>query len=150
MNKKYIKGRRLLWCGVLLLCVVVFFCAIFTSISPVKEIAAAISGGDGSETNPYIMTSVADWKSVIDRESSETDPTYVQLGADITASGSFAINGAGNAIYNGALNVPAGKFVVLDLKSYKINRGLCTVSDVSANSGGRDNGHVLTILVILF
>ena len=73
----------------------------------------------------------------------------MQLGADITASGSFAISGvssgAGNAIYNGALNVPAGKFVVLDLKSYKINRGLCTVSDVSANSGGRDNGHVLTI-----
>ena len=58
MNKRYIKGRRLLVCGVLLLCAVVFFCAIFTSVSPVKEIAAAISGGDGSETNPYIMTSV--------------------------------------------------------------------------------------------
>lgn len=136
MNKRYIKGRRLLGYAVLLLCAVVFFCAIFTSVSPVKEIAAAISGGDGSETNPYIMTSVADWKSVIDRASSETDPTYVQLGADITASGSFAINGAGNAIYNGALNVPAGKYINLDLKNFKINRGL---------TSGVASGHVFVV-----
>ena len=133
---------------IFLLSIVFLSCTYYSSSNFVEKVAAATSDGDGSEVNPFVMTTVADWKSVIDRASSETDPTYVQLGADITASGSFAIlgvtSGAGNAIYNGALNVPAGKFVVLDLKSYKINRGLCTPSNITS-AGGTREGHVITV-----
>ena len=133
---------------ILLICVV-FLCCVFIELNNSDlEPALAMSSGDGSENNPFVMTTVADWKTVIDRASSADDPTYVQLGADITASGLFAISGvsssASASIYGGALNVPSGKYVKLDLMSYKINRGLCTASNITSASGTGD-GHVITV-----
>ncbi|MDE7191262.1 MAG: hypothetical protein K2O35_02145, partial [Clostridia bacterium] len=134
---------------ILLICVSFLCCILLDLTKSNQEPALAMSSGDGSESNPFVMTTVADWKTVIDRASSESDPTYVQLGADITATGTFAISGVSSAatasIYNGALNVPAGKYINLDLKSYKINRGLCSASNITS-AGGTGEGHVITVL----
>ena len=114
----------------LFVCVILACCAFSLVTNPIVEEnqpALAMAGsGDGSESNPYIMTTVDDWKTVIDRASSATNYTYVELGADIVGNGEFSITGLtageGKAILVGALNVPSGKYVHLDLKTYKINR----------------------------
>ncbi|MDE7158439.1 MAG: hypothetical protein K2N74_02590, partial [Clostridiales bacterium] len=136
----------------IILCAVIFCGAIFSFLPSFSHndlskhfdtlTADAATAGTGTEDDPYIMTAVADWKTVVSRSSSSNNRTFVKLGANISASGSFSISGVssgtGNSIYNGALNVPSNKYITLDLQTYRINRGLSRTSSAA-------NGHVMYI-----
>ncbi|MCM1438128.1 MAG: InlB B-repeat-containing protein [Roseburia sp.] len=79
-----------------------------------------------NESMRFEISSADQWAEVVAKESSATGYALATLTKDITAtSGSF---GTGteetDPYYNGAFNVPAGKYIVIDLNGHNIDRKL--------------------------
>ena len=102
------------------------------------EFADIAVSGSGTAASPYVITTPADWATVINRASSASNYTYAVLGANITATitdatygkkfGNSTLNDGTEPFYFGALCVPANKYINLDLRNYKIDRALGTTS----------------------
>ena len=102
------------------------------------EFADIAVSGSGTAASPYVITTPADWTTVINRASSASNYTYAVLGANITATitdatygkkfGNSTLNDGTEPFYFGALCVPANKYINLDLRNYKIDRALGTTS----------------------
>lgn len=121
--------------------------AIGLSLSDNNKLGGSWAGGVAGEiTLPDIpinedmvhdITSADQWAEVIAEDSAADGYAVAKLTKNITAaSGSFGT--AENAYLNGALNVPAGKYIVLDLNGYTVNRGLTEAVEggsVITNSG---------------
>ncbi|MCM1546361.1 MAG: InlB B-repeat-containing protein [Clostridiales bacterium] len=126
----------------------------FTAVGVTLANKNALRGGtfaggvadDNSVTPPSFaegetveIKTAADWATVIAAQSSADSYAVAKLTANLTANSSTHLFGEGTAntdpYYNGALNVPAGKYVILDLNGYTVNRGLTEATE---------NGSVIT------
>ena len=113
------------------------FTAIGVSVAARNRQLGGLPAGSVADNNTQTSVTVgqtievktaSDWEQVVAIESSATSYAEAKLTANITADSTTHLFGEGTvntgAYFNGALNVPAGKYIVLDLNGYTVNRGL--------------------------
>lgn len=112
MNEKKQKQQHL-FSGRLLRCLSILLLGLLMLGGIPKEVSADVTGS-GTESNPYVVTTYAELKSLMEEAPTDRTVCYIELGADI----SDTTDSNGNAL----MLSESDQQVVLDLRGHTLSR----------------------------